>query len=169
MEPHQNLIRLTSGITGSGKTHFSLLLQRQGWVRFSLDELMLSFYGPSSSLEEWLARDTVIFNTLKPMAIDLVKRSQPIVFDWSSESAALRQKFVRLAQSLNQHLVIDAFNIDEALAWQRIEQRNQLPGAYPVNRAILETSIKQWQPPLESEGAYINWHNVTPNTRAPTC
>lgn len=93
---------LMCGVSGSGKTFFSRKLEKNGYVRLSVDELLWELYGPMSHsvpLEEQRVMIAGAMLELKKLLADHLEAGERVVVDATFCKRAKRDSFVEFCRS----------------------------------------------------------------------
>jgi len=123
------MIHMICGSTGAGKTTFALqLAQKNQAILFSIDEWMESLYGAerneTTELEWMLERIERCEKQIWEVCLQLLKNDKPVILDLGLSKKSHREKFYQLAKDINIDVVLYFIDVDKAIRWSRVQQRN---------------------------------------------
>ncbi len=161
-------LHLICGSTGAGKTTYALALcERLGAVHFSIDEWMVSLYGPDAPQPPdwgWIStRVRRCEDLIVAMATRTAKRGVPAVLDLSFLRVADRERFARMAQDAGVPVRLHYVDVDPAERWRRVTERNERKGEtyrLTVTRFMFDGIESMWQPPSAAELAALDGMRV---------
>lgn len=158
------VIHLVCGSTGAGKTTFSMRLAReQGALRLSIDEWMVTLFGPDqpepiefSWMMERIGRCEA---QMWAMAVQAAERGMGSVIDCGLTRADHRRKFADLAREAGLPVVLHHLDTPVEERWRRVERRNAEKGEtfrLEVTRQMFDFIEGMWEAPDEGEMAALN-------------
>lgn len=158
------MIHLICGSTGAGKTTYALKLSKTlGAVHFSIDEWMVSLYGPDAPQPmdwRWIStRVRRCEDLIAAMALQTARRGTPIVFDLSFLRTADRAHFAQMARDAGVPVRLHYVDVDPVERWRRVTERNERKGEtyrLTVTRSMFDGIESIWQPPSAAELAALD-------------
>jgi predicted kinase len=146
------------GFLGSGKTTFARHLETSlPALRFTHDEWMSRLYGsnpPADQFPAFFERVSAQIGDLWPRCVRL---GVDVVLDLNFWSRAQRNEVRDLAAEIGADVRLHAFVCSDAVAWQRIEKRNQkLNESLFIDRASFDLLKLRFEPPGEDESAILH-------------
>lgn len=169
---HPNLLFVV-GCTGAGKTTYARALAEQiGGVRFSIDEWMVTLFGPDRPepiefawMMERIGRcEAQIF----AMARELAKRGVPAILDLGFTRLEHRDKFRALASEAGLTAAVHFVDVPADERWYRVNRRNKEQGetyAMQVDRGMFDFMEGMWEPPSEAEWSADGGKRIDGSTR----
>jgi GTPase SAR1 family protein len=97
------LVVMMCGVAGSGKTTFSQRLEKEGFVRLSIDEeiwMTRGRYGVDFSIEKIEEYKKEAERTLRTRLKKLIQEKQQVVIDFSFWDRARRDRYKQLMQAV---------------------------------------------------------------------
>lgn len=157
-------LHLICGSTGAGKTTYALALsEKLGAVHFSIDEWMVSLYGPDAPQPPdwgWISTRVRRCEALiASMALQVARRGLPAVLDLSFLRVADRERFATMARDAGLPIKLHYVDVDPQERWRRVHQRNEQKGEtyrLTVSRFMFDGIESMWQPPSEAEFAALD-------------
>lgn len=157
-------LHLICGAPGAGKTTYALKLSETlGAVHFSIDEWMVSLYGPDAPQPMdwgWIAtRVRRCEDLIAAMALRTVRRGTPAVLDLSFLRTADRERFAQMARDAGVRVRLHYVDVDPAERWRRVSDRNERKGEtyhLTVTRPMFDGIESIWQPPSMAELATLD-------------
>jgi predicted kinase len=133
------------GIPLSGKSTYSKILQKQGWVRVSIDDIRLALHGQTFKAEA----EPVVWETAELMVRSLLKSGHKVVVDSTNRTKERRKRWIRVAKEFG--LTLDIFLVETDL--ETCKKRNRAIWRLP--ESFLEQTFKEYQKPTSEEGTII--------------
>jgi predicted kinase len=133
------------GIPLSGKSTYSKILQKQGWVRVSIDDIRLALHGQTFKAEA----EPVVWETAELMVRSLLKSGHKVVVDSTNRTRERRKRWIRVAKEFG--LTLDIFLVETDL--ETCKKRNRAIWRLP--ESFLEQTFKEYQKPTSEEGTII--------------
>lgn len=158
------IVHLVTGSTGAGKTTYSeALAKRVRAVRFSIDDWMMSLFGPDlvQPLEEaWMwervARcEARILETARQIAASGSSVVLDLAFTTVHQRSATAAHFTRAGQAIALHWL----DVDPTERWRRVSNRNLQKGqtfAFTVTQPMFDHFEALYQPPGHDEMRELN-------------
>ena len=156
-----NLVHLICGSTGAGKTTYALRLSdRLGAVRFSIDEWMAALFWmdtPQPLEPAWsMERVERCFMQSWAVALQIMARNVPCVFDFGFGQARSRARFAELAKDAGLSVQLHLIDVAAEERWRRVAARNAQKGetyqlGFDVTREMFDFVEGLWEPPTEAE------------------
>ncbi|WP_423336284.1 AAA family ATPase [Neobacillus sp. 19] len=133
------------GMPLSGKSTYSKILQNQGWVRVSLDEIRLALHGQTYKAEA----EPIVWDHAELMVRSLLRSGHDVLVDTTNRTRERRKRWIRVAKEFG--LTLEIFYVDTD--YETCKQRNK------VLRRLSEHDLKQiykeFQKPTSDEGTII--------------
>lgn len=133
------------GIPLSGKSTYGKNLQKQGWVRVSIDDIRLALHGQTFKAEA----EPVVWETAELMVRSLLKSGHKVVVDSTNRTRERRKRWIRVAKEFG--LTLEIFLVDTDL--ETCKKRNRAIWRLP--ESFLEQTFKEYQKPTSEEGTII--------------
>ena len=157
-------LHLICGATGAGKTTYALKLSETlGAVHFSIDEWMVSLYGPDAPQPMdwgWIStRVRRCEDLIAAMALRTARRGTSAVLDLSFLRRADRARFAEMARDAGVPVRLHYVDVDPAERWRRVSERNTRKGEtyrLTVTRLMFDGIESIWQPPSAAELAALD-------------
>jgi predicted kinase len=157
-------LHLICGSTGAGKTTYALALSEAlGAIHFSIDEWMVSLYGPDAPQPPdwgWIStRVRRCENMIAAMALRTAQRGVPAVLDLSFLRVADRERFASMAREAGVPVRLHYVEVDPDERWRRVSERNERKGEtyrLAVTRFMFDGIESMWQPPSAAELAALD-------------
>ncbi len=146
------------GTSGSGKTHFSRIIECNGYVRLSLDEEMWNSYGsgyfswqPERQMSAQKEMSEVIYNK----AAHLLAKNKSVVVDWCFCKRFQRDRWRALAEKNNAAAVLLYCSAPRDLLLERLRKRdgNPAPNSAHVTEEMLDRFLCNFEYPEKDEEA----------------
>jgi uncharacterized protein len=155
----------TYGVSGSGKTRGSqVVIERLGVIRIrsDLERKRLAGFAPRADTGSGIASGLYssahsrrTFDKLAELAATIIRAGFPAIVDATFLQRSDRERFQRLAESLEVPFVILDFPADEALCRERIRRRrDEGADASEANDAVLDRQIEMREPLTEMERSF---------------
>ncbi len=162
------LIHLVTGSTGAGKTTYALKLAVEiGAVRFSIDDWMVSLFGPDqpATLDfAWMmARVNRCEAQMWALILQTAALGVPCILDVGLTKAQHRTKFADLARAAGLRVQLHHVDVPVEERWRRVERRNAEKGEtfrLEVTRPMFNFIERMWEPPTEAEMRALNGARV---------
>lgn len=157
-------LHLICGSTGAGKTTYAMALSEQlGAVHFSIDEWMVSLYGPDAPQPPdwgWIStRARRCEDLIATMAVQTARRGTDAVLDLSFLRGADRERFATMARDAGLDVKLHYVDVDPQERWRRVCERNASKGEtyhLTVTRFMFDSIESMWQPPSDAELGTLN-------------
>ncbi|WP_293914409.1 ATP-binding protein [Deinococcus sp.] len=155
---HRPVVILLCGMTGSGKSTLAKRLESEFlFVRFSIDEWMISLFGHHMSRKEFDDRMANTKTRIFDIVSQLVKLNVNIVLDygfWRQEERALVSKMIK---DINGYPVIYYLDVDAEILRERLTVRNstRIEGEFEVTEEMLKVFLKGFSVPSDEEAVEI--------------
>ena len=150
-----------AGSTGAGKsTAAQEIAERAGGVRFSVDEWMSALYWmdcPEKNDLLWaLERVARCEAQIEAVALQLARAGVDAVLDLGFTQRSQRRKWLERARSAGVRCELCVLNVDAAVRWERVCQRNKGESAtftFQVTREMFDFMEARWEAPADEERA----------------
>lgn len=157
-------LHLICGAPGAGKTTYALKLsETMGAVHFSIDEWMVSLYGPDVPQPVdwgWIStRVRRCEDLIAAMALRTAHRGTPAVLDLSFLRTADRARFAQMAREAGTPVRLHYVDVDPVERWRRVSERNERKGEtyrLTITRPMFDGIESMWQPPSVAELATLD-------------
>jgi len=153
------LVVMMCGVTGSGKTTFSQELEKEGFVRLSIDEEIWATHGrygidyPTEKIEEF-QKDAE--RKLRDRLIQLIYAKQHVVIDFSFWNRERRDEYKQLIENAGGKCKLIYLKVHPDDLSERIKLRNNRidANAFPVTEEMLTSYINGFETP-NGEGEMV--------------
>ncbi|QED47998.1 AAA family ATPase [Cytobacillus dafuensis] len=153
------LVVMMCGVSGSGKTTFSQLLEKEGFVRLSIDEEIWATNGrygidfPIEKIEEY-KKDAE--RKLRNHLIKLIHDKQQVVIDFSFWDRIRRDQYKQLIEKSGGKWKLIYLQVHPDDLRQRLKIRNKRmdANAFPITEEILASYLNGFQTP-KGEGEIV--------------
>ncbi len=155
---------LICGSTGAGKTTYAIALSKKlSAAHFSIDEWMMTLYGPDRPTPinlPWIFERVERCETqMAALALQLGRYGQPAVLDTGLMRQEQRQKWAAHATQAGLKVQLHFLDVPSDERWRRVNQRNEQQGEtyrLTVTRPMFDYIDSVWQPPTPEEMAALN-------------
>ncbi|MCM3359302.1 MAG: ATP-binding protein [Psychrobacillus sp.] len=153
------LVVMMCGVAGSGKTTFSQQLEKEGFVRLSIDEEIWATNGrygidfPMEKIEEY-KKDAE--RKLRNYLIKLIHDKQQVVIDFSFWDRARRNEYKQLIEKSGGKWKLIYLKVHADDLRQRLKIRNNRfdANAFPITEEILTSYLNGFEVPI-GEGEIV--------------
>ncbi|WP_226674908.1 AAA family ATPase [Mesobacillus jeotgali] len=153
------LVVMMCGVAGSGKTTFSKQLEKEGFVRLSIDEEIWATHGrygldfPIEKIEEYKVEAE---NKLRNLLIELISDKKPVVIDFSFWQRAKREQYKQLIEESGGKwkLIYLKVHPDELRERLKVPNKRFDANAFPVTEELLNSYLNGFEAPKD-EGEII--------------
>ncbi|ETI66890.1 ATP-binding protein [Neobacillus vireti] len=133
------------GMPLSGKSTYSKTLQKQGWVRVSLDDIRQALHGQIYKAEA----EPLVWESAELMVRSLLKSGHYVLVDTTNRTRDRRKRWIRVAKEFG--LTLEIFHVDTD--YETCKQRNRKLKRLSEN--VLKQIYKEFQKPTSDEGTII--------------
>lgn len=131
----RGLVVMLCGLPGSGKSTYARALERRGYIRLSIDEVIWERIGHDAA-----ELDPADYEKLKSAAeqelwdelIRLLAAKEPVVIDYSFRSRAIRHRYKSAIESHGCRWQLIRLKADLGTLRRRLAIRNEMTGANSV-------------------------------------
>ncbi|ANX14059.1 hypothetical protein ABE41_018760 [Fictibacillus arsenicus] len=153
------LVVMMCGVAGSGKTTFSQLLEKEGFVRLSIDEEIWAVngrYGVDFPLEKIEEYKKVAESKLRNYLIELIHDKQQVVIDFSFWDRARRDQYKQLIEKAGGkwQLIYLKVHPDDLRERLKIRKRRFDANAFPITEEVLTSYLNGFEIP-KGEGEIV--------------
>ncbi|MFJ8245576.1 AAA family ATPase [Peribacillus asahii] len=134
------------GIPLSGKSTYAKVLQSQGWVRVSIDDLRLALHGQVYKAEA----EPQVWAIAELMVRSLLKSGHKVIVDTTNRTRERRRRWRRVAKEFG--LTLEIYQVDTD--YETCKARNKVLKRLPQD--ILKQIHKEYEKPTLNEGTIIN-------------
>ncbi|PFA69745.1 hypothetical protein CN378_02970 [Bacillus sp. AFS015802] len=153
------LVVMMCGVAGSGKTTFSKILERGGFVRLSIDEEIWATNGrwgidfPMEKVEEY-KKDAE--EKLRHRLIKLIQDKQQVVIDFSFWDRARRNQYKKLIEDSGGKWILVYLKVQPHVLRERLALRNQRfdANSFPISEELLTSYLNGFEIP-QGEGEIV--------------
>ncbi|TMU87184.1 ATP-binding protein [Bacillus sp. BHET2] len=153
------LVVMMCGVAGAGKTTFSQKLEKNGFVRLSIDEEIWATHGrygidfPLEKMEEYKKEAE---SKLRNDLLRLIQDKQQVVIDFSFWDRARRDDYKQLIETYGGKWKLIYLKVKPDDLRERLQIRNQRfdANAFPITEEVLTSYLKGFQIP-EGEGEMV--------------
>lgn len=154
-------IHLVIGPTGCGKSTFAReLSERQGAVRFCVDEWMTVLFGPDrpdDTGRAWHAqRVERCSEHIWTISLDVLKLGVDVTLEIGLTQRAARHAFYERVDARKCELTVHVLDAPPDVRWGRVQLRNIDRGptfSMEITREMFDFAEAMWEPPEETERA----------------
>jgi predicted kinase len=162
-------LHLVCGATGAGKTtHAIALAEREGAVRFSIDEWMTRLFwadSPQPIRFDWaIERVNRCEGQIAEVALRLGALGVSSVLDLGFTRAEHRAKFEAIGRAAGLAVKLHLVDVDPEERWRRVQGRNADKGEtyrLEVTREMFDFMEGMWEPPDDAEMARLRGVRTT--------
>lgn len=133
------------GMPLSGKSTYAKMLQKQGWVRVSLDDIRLALHGQIYKAEA----EPIVWGTAELMVRSLLKSGHKVIVDTTNRTKERRKRWIQVAKEFGLILEIYYVDTDYETCKERNKAQNRLSNNY------LKQIYKEFEKPTSDEGTII--------------
>jgi predicted kinase len=153
------LVVMMCGVAGSGKTTFSQLLEKEGFVRLSIDEeiwVVNGRYGVDFPLEKIEEYKKVAESKLRNYLIELIHDKQQVVIDFSFWDRARRDQYKQLIETAGGKWQLIYLKVHPDNLRERLKIRNKRfdANAFPITEEVLTSYLNGFEIP-KGEGELV--------------
>ncbi|MDR7071620.1 AAA family ATPase [Fictibacillus barbaricus] len=153
------LVVMMCGVAGSGKTTFSQQLEKQGFVRLSIDEEIWANNGrwgidfPFEKMEEY-KKDAE--NKLRNQLIELIRDKQQVVIDFSFWDRVRRDHYKQLIETAGGKWKLVYIKVHPDDLRERLSERNKRfdANSFPITEEVLASYLSGFEIP-NGEGEIV--------------
>lgn len=164
MNDMKRAVHLVAGPCGAGKTTYTeQLTTRLAGVAFSIDDWMMSLYGPDLAAPldpAWVfARVRRCNERILATSMAVAGRGVAVVLDLGLTSKEYRDNVLHAVQAKDFPVRLHWLDAPQAERWARVESRNgsgQKPGAMMVTRSMFDFMEARCEPPTQEELLNLN-------------
>lgn len=158
-DDYSPLVVMMCGVAGSGKTTFSQQLEKQGFVRLSIDEEIWAThgrYGFDFSMEKIEEYKKEAERKLRDLLVKLIRDKEQVVIDFSFWQRAKRDQYKQLIEDSGRKWKLIYLKVHPDDLRERLKIRNKRfdANAFPVNEEILNSYLLGFETP-KSEGEIV--------------
>jgi predicted kinase len=158
-DPEPGLVVLTCGLPGSGKSSYAHMLEKQGFTRLSIDEVIWRRIERDaaelpSELYEQLKTETEA--ELRDELIELMEARRPVVVDYSFWSRQRRERYKAMIEQHGCRWELVHLKASVETLLERLRLRNSTTGANSVT--VSEELLRRYAATFEEprgEGEYV--------------
>jgi predicted kinase len=156
---------LMCGLAGSGKTTFAKQLERQGYVRLSIDEeLWHSFgrYGIDYPAERYGALSKIVERRLRERLVTYIGGGADVVVDFSFWKKQDREAYKALVDALGGRWRLVYLDVPSSELRRRLQLRSgrfDANAAFPIDEPVFERYQAMFEEPLGEGEEVIAWES----------
>lgn len=153
------LVVMMCGVAGSGKTTFSQQLEKEGFIRLSIDEEIWATngrYGIDFPIEEIEQYKQEAERKLRNRLIELIHEKQQVVIDFSFWNRARRNQYKKLIEESGGKWKLVFINVHPDDLRERLKLRNKRfdANSFPVSEDLLTSYLNGFEIPI-GEGEIV--------------
>lgn len=147
------LVVLMCGVAGSGKTTYAQRLERQGYVRLSIDEEVwrrFGRYGIDYDIDDYARLSQVAEKALRTRLLELIAEGRDVVVDFSFWQRASRQEYKRLVESAGARWRLVYLQVEPDVLRRRLAERAvrfDANAAFPITEEVLTGFLAGFEAP----------------------
>ncbi|WP_175987417.1 ATP-binding protein [Bacillus sp. Marseille-Q1617] len=150
------LVVMMCGVAGSGKTTFSKRLEKEGFVRLSIDEEIWATRGrygvdfPIETIEEYKKEAE---RTLRTRLIELIQEKQQVVIDFSFWDRVRRERYKKRIEDCGGKWKLIYLKVHPDDLRKRLTLRNQRfdANSFPISEELLTSYLEGFEIPEGEE------------------
>lgn len=153
---HRPLLVIFIGVPGSGKTYFATRLSKElGAARLNSDAMRLAIFGDLGHIEKlYHSPQRKVLNTYTFGALDYVTREllgsgTSVVYEAIQRTQSDRKGMERLAEECGARLVLVSMEIDDEMAIDRVQKREESPDVRRFDEAKAREVVTHFRESLE--------------------
>ncbi|MGP3914471.1 AAA family ATPase [Nonomuraea sp. 10N515B] len=152
--PSARSVVMMCGIAGSGKSTYAQALERRGYVRLSIDEVIWMQFGRDAAEfepAEYERHKTTVEKILRNQLVELMEAGRPVVLDYSFWSRSTRDRYKALIESHGCQWELIYLKASPETLRQRLAARNKLHGAnsVTVSEDLLNKYLAGFEEPVD--------------------
>jgi len=157
------LVVMMCGVAGSGKTTFAQQLEKEGFVRLSIDEEIWATngrFGIDFPVEMYEEYKEVAERKLLIQLVNLIKNKQQVVVDFSFWQRSRREKYKQLIEEAGGKWKLIYLKVQPNDLRKRLKIRSQrfdANAAFTITEEILTSYLNGFEAPI-GEGEIIIEH-----------
>ncbi len=153
------LVIMMCGVAGAGKTTFSQQLEKEGFIRLSIDEEIWATkgrYGVDFPMDEIEIYKDEAERKLRKRLVQLIHEKERVVVDYSFWNRDRRDQYKQLIEKAGGKWKLIYLKVDPDVLRERLKIRNKRfdANAFPITEDILSTYIKGFDVP-NGEGEIV--------------
>ncbi|MGR9049793.1 AAA family ATPase [Halobacillus faecis] len=153
------LVVMMCGVAGSGKTTFSQQLEKEGFVRLSIDEEIWATkgrYGIDFPIEKFEEYKKDAESKLRNLLIKLIHDKQQVVIDFSFWDRGRRDQYKRLIEDSGGKWKLFYLKVHPDDLRERLKLRNKRfdANSFPISEELLTSYLKGFEIP-NGEGEIV--------------
>ena len=153
------LVVMMCGVAGSGKTTFSQQLEKEGFVRLSIDEEIWATngrYGIDFSIDKIEEYKIAAERKLRDHLIKLIQDKQQVVIDFSFWNRETRDQYKQLIEKAGGKWKLIYLKVHEEDLRERLKKRNKRfdANAFPITEDLLTSYLNGFEIPI-GEGEIV--------------
>ena len=156
------LVVMMCGVAGSGKTTFAKQLEKEGFLRLSIDEEIWAAHGrygidfPIEKVEEY---KKAAERKLRNQLVKLIRHKQQVVIDFSFWKRETRNQYKQLIEQSGGKwkLIYLKVHPDDLRERLRIRNKRMDANAFPISEDLLTSYLRGFETPIgEGENVIEN-------------
>ncbi|GAA0339521.1 hypothetical protein GCM10008967_32330 [Bacillus carboniphilus] len=154
------LVIMMCGVAGSGKTTYAQHLEKEGFVRLSIDEEIWKVngrYGIDYPVEKYGDYQVEAETRLRNRLLHLIQNKQKVVIDFSFWQKAKRDEYKHLIEEAGGVWELVYLKVSPEVIRKRLDVRNKrfdANAAFPITEDILTSYLSGFEAPID-EGEVV--------------
>lgn len=156
MSTRKPTVYLLCGLPAAGKTTLAKQLEeKQGAVRFTLDEWMIRLYDYTIFDREYGEYGRRCRELIWQTAVNVLKQGVDVVLDWNQWSSKRRQAILKRIEAIGANHQLIYLNIPPMVARERLQTYQATNYQHVISVAEFDRFWPFFEPPTVSEGLNI--------------
>jgi len=149
------VVIMMCGIAGSGKTTYAKRLEKQGYMRLSMDEQLWSDYGRYGidyPVQKYNEYSRIVEQKLSEQLMLLIKQNKNTVIDFSFWQREKRDKYKQLIENAGGQWKLIYMKASPDVLRERLKKRSErfdANAAFPITNDILNAYLHGFEEPLD--------------------
>lgn len=155
------IVVMMCGVAGSGKTTYAQQLEKEGYLRLSIDEELWSNYGRYGidyPIEKYDEYSETVEQKLADKLIMLIQQKKNVVIDFSFWQRARRDKYKQLIEEAGGQWRLIYMKATHELLRIRLKKRSErfdANAAFQITDNVLNAYLDGFEEPLAEESAIV--------------
>lgn len=155
-----SVVVMMCGVAGSGKTTYAQQLEKEGYIRLSIDEKLWSTYGRYGidyPVEKYDEYSEIVEQKLSQQLTILIQQKKNVVIDFSFWQRAKRGRYKTLIEKAGGQWKLIYMKATPELLQTRLKKRSErfdANAAFPITDDILTAYLHGFEEPL-NEGEIV--------------
>ena len=150
-------IFLLCGLPFSGKTTYAKKLEKEGVIRFTLDEQLFQKFG-RDFVSGYIEKEKETKRYLKEKCLEYIKEGRSVVLDFGFWKKVERDEYKLFVDQINAKWQLLYFNVPMKELKKRLRLRNNrdLKNNHFISESMLENFSDQFEVPVKEEAKALS-------------